>query len=203
MAPGYHSQRQANLESSILSAISDHGQITGDFGQDYVNLIVQQLRSGALPATLKQKPVAETHRPDSSADTISSGTKAISRLCRRPALHADHYRFAGMVACTRCWQICCLRGLHGRRRCDIHLPGLAGPVLMLGMAVDANILIYEPLTRGAAIAGPICKWPSAPARPRLRHHHRYPLDVNLYGHRFVRGGQRSLRGFESALPSAW
>ncbi len=133
---------------SILSAISDHGQITGDFGQDYVNLIVQQLRSGALPATLKQKPVAEnTIGPTLGADTISSGTKAIGAAYVAVLLFMLlYYRFAGMVACIALLANLLLTvAFMVAVDATFTLPGLAGLVLMLGMAVDANILIYERL----------------------------------------------------------
>ena len=133
---------------SIKSAISDRGQISGGFDQDYVNLIVQQLRSGALPATLKQKPVAEnTIGPTLGADTISSGTKAIGAAYLSVLLFMlIYYRFAGMVACIALLANLLLTiGFMVAVDATFTLPGLAGLVLMLGMAVDANILIYERL----------------------------------------------------------
>jgi SecD/SecF fusion protein len=133
---------------SIKSAITDRGQISGGFDQEYVNLIVQQLRSGALPATLKQKPVAEnTIGPTLGADTISSGTKAIGAAYMAVLLFMlIYYRFAGMVACVALLANLLLTiGFMVAVDATFTLPGLAGLVLMLGMAVDANILIYERL----------------------------------------------------------
>lgn len=133
---------------TIESAISDRGQISGDFDVDYVNLIVEQLRSGALPAVLKQKPVAEnTIGPTLGADTISSGTKAIGAAYLSVLIFMlVYYRFAGMVACVALLANLLLTvGFMVAVDAAFTLPGLAGLVLMLGMAVDANILIYERL----------------------------------------------------------
>jgi SecD/SecF fusion protein len=133
---------------SIKSAISDRGQISGGFDQDYVNLIVQQLRSGALPATLKQKPVAEnTIGPTLGADTITSGTRAIGAAYLAVLIFMlFYYRFAGMVACIALLANLLLTiAFMVAVDATFTLPGLAGLVLMLGMAVDANILIYERL----------------------------------------------------------
>jgi SecD/SecF fusion protein len=134
---------------TIQGAISDQGQISGEsFNQEYVNLIVQQLRSGALPATMKQKPVAEnTIGPTLGADTISSGTKAIGAAYLAVLLFMlIYYRFAGMVACIALLANLLLTvGFMVAVDATFTLPGLAGLVLMLGMAVDANILIYERL----------------------------------------------------------
>ena len=135
-------------EPTIQSVITDSGQISGDFDIDYVNLIVQQLRSGALPATLKQKPVAEnTIGPTLGADTITSGTMAIGAAYIAVLLFMlIYYRFAGMVACIALFANLLLTvAFMVAVDATFTLPGLAGLVLMLGMAVDANILIYERL----------------------------------------------------------
>ena len=68
-----------------------------------------------------------------------------------------YYRFAGAGGLRRpVGQPVADRGLHGAGPGHLHLPGLAGLVLMLGMAVDANVLIYERLReereRGASLA---------------------------------------------------
>lgn len=133
---------------SINAIIGDNGIIEGDFNMDYVNLIVQQLRSGALPATLKQKPVAEnTIGPTLGQDTINSGTKAIGGAYLAVLLFMlVYYRFSGMVACVALLANLLLTiGFMVAVDATFTLPGLAGLVLMLGMAVDANILIYERL----------------------------------------------------------
>ena len=133
---------------NIQSAISDRGQISGDFDVTYVNEIVRLLRSGALPATLKQKPVSEnTVGPTLGADTIKSGTRAIGLAFVAILLFmVFYYRFAGFVACVALLVNLLLTvGFMVAVNATFTLPGLAGLVLMLGMAVDANVLIYERL----------------------------------------------------------
>ncbi len=132
---------------SLRAVISDRGQISGqDFTAEYVNEVVKLLRSGALPATLKQKPVAEnTVGATLGADTIKSGTRAIGLAYMAVLLFMlVYYRFAGFVACIALLANLLLTiGFMVLVNATFTLPGLAGLVLMLGMAVDANILIYE------------------------------------------------------------
>ena len=133
---------------TLQAAISNRGSISGDFDQDYVNEIVKLLRSGALPATLKQKPVSEnTIGPTLGADTIRSGTRAVGVAYLAVLLFMlFYYRFAGMVACIALLANLLLTvAFMVAVNATFTLPGLAGLVLMLGMAVDANILIYERL----------------------------------------------------------
>ena len=68
-----------------------------------------------------------------------------------------YYRFAGLVACVALLANLLLTvGFMVAVNATFTLPGLAGLVLMLGMAVDANVLIYERLReerdRGANLA---------------------------------------------------
>jgi SecD/SecF fusion protein len=133
---------------NLQSAIQDRGQISGDFDQSYVNEIVKLLRSGALPATLKQKPVSEnTVGPTLGADTIKSGTRAVGLAFVAILIFMlVYYRFAGLVACVALLANLLLTvGFMVAVNATFTLPGLAGLVLMLGMAVDANVLIYERL----------------------------------------------------------
>jgi SecD/SecF fusion protein len=133
---------------TLQAAISDNGQITGNFDQDYVNEIVKLLRSGALPATLKQKPVSEsTVGATLGEDTVKSGTRAVGLSFIAVLIFmAVYYRFAGLVACTALLANLLLTvGFMVAVNATFTLPGLAGLVLMLGMAVDANVLIYERL----------------------------------------------------------
>jgi SecD/SecF fusion protein len=132
----------------LNAVISDRGIIEGDFDINYVNEIVKLLRSGALPATLKQKPVSEnTIGPTLGADTIKSGTRSVGlAFIAILVFMVFYYRFAGLVACVALLANLLLTvGFMVSVNATFTLPGLAGLVLMLGMAVDANVLIYERL----------------------------------------------------------
>ena len=134
--------------ATIQTEITNQGQITGQFDQKKVNRDVQLLRSGALSAELVEKPVSEnTIGPTLGADTIKRGTLAIGlAFVAVLVFMLVYYRFAGMVACVALFANLLLTiGFMVAVNAAFTLPGLAGLVLTLGMAVDANVLIYERL----------------------------------------------------------
>jgi len=144
---------------TLNAVIRDSGQITGNYTQDQVNKFVTLLRSGALPATLKGEPVSENAVSASlGADTVRSGALAIGLAFLAVLVFmVIYYQFAGLVASVALLANLLLTiGFMVGVNATFTLPGLAGLVLMLGMAVDANVLIYERLReerdRGASLA---------------------------------------------------
>lgn len=144
---------------TINSEIRSQGQITGNFTIREVNELVNILRGGALPASLKPQPVSEsTMGPSLGQDTISRGLLAIVvALGAVVAFMLLYYRFAGLVASIALLaNLLITIGFMVAVQATFTLPGLAGLVLMLGMAVDANVLIYERIReereRGANLA---------------------------------------------------
>jgi SecD/SecF fusion protein len=145
------------LDEKIISAptlnsvLPGSGQITGGSrGLDlkYVNRIVTMLRSGALSAELREKPVSEnTIGPTLGADTVKRGVWAVGLAFAVVLVFmVFYYQFAGFVACVALLANLLLTiGFMVAVHAAFTLPGLAGIVLMLGMAVDANVLIYERL----------------------------------------------------------
>ncbi len=151
---------QIRSAPTVNGAIRDSGQIYGEsFTQKEIDTLVKILRAGALPATLKQKPVAEnTIGATLGEDTIRSGTWAVLyAFIAVMVFMLIYYRFAGLVACIALLANLILTvAFMVLVHAAFTLPGLAGLVLMLGMAVDANVLIYERLReerdRGASLA---------------------------------------------------
>jgi SecD/SecF fusion protein len=144
---------------TINSRIEYSGQITGDFTRKQVDSLVNILRSGALPATLKTQPVSETTIGATlGEDTIREGVNAIMIAFAAVVVFMIlYYRFAGMVASVALLANLILTvGFMVFVQATFTLPGLAGLVLTLGMAVDANVLIYERFReerdRGASLA---------------------------------------------------
>jgi SecD/SecF fusion protein len=129
------------------AVLSDGGQISGPgFDQGAVNRLVYILRSGALNAELKPDPVSEnTVGPTLGQDTIRKGLMAVALSFGAVMLFmVIYYRFAGLVACIALFiNLLLTVGFMVMVNAAFTLPGLAGIVLMLGMAVDANVLIYE------------------------------------------------------------
>ncbi len=153
------------LDDRVVSAptldaeITNSGQITGRFDRKSVDRLVHILRSGALSAELREKPVSEnTIGPTLGADTIRRGTLAVGLAFAAVLVFMlVYYRFAGAVACLALFANLLLTvGFMVAVNSAFTLPGLAGLVLTLGMAVDANVLIYERLreerNKGANIA---------------------------------------------------
>ena len=143
----------------LQSAISSNGQISGDFTQKAIEDLVKILRAGALPATLKPNPVSEnTMGPTLGQYTINHGALSIGIAFGAVLLFMlVYYRFAGVVACIALLANLLLTvAFMVLVSATFTLPGLAGLVLMLGMAVDANVLIYERIReereRGAGLA---------------------------------------------------
>ncbi|MGL6075631.1 MAG: protein translocase subunit SecD [Fimbriiglobus sp.] len=140
------------MDDRIVSApnlkekLSAGGIITGNFDQAGVNRLVFILRSGALNAELKPDPVSEnTVGPTLGQDTIQKGLWAVGlAFAAVMAFMVVYYRFSGLVACIALLVNLLLTiGFMVAINAAFTLPGLAGVVLMLGMAVDANVLIYE------------------------------------------------------------
>ncbi|HKB36270.1 MAG TPA: protein translocase subunit SecD, partial [Gemmataceae bacterium] len=143
---------------NIQSTISGEGQITGGFTKTQVDRLVNILRSGALPATLKPLPVSEnTIGATLGEDTIRAGFWSIViAFLAVLVFMVIYYRFAGLVACVALFANLVLTlAFMVVVKATFTLPGLAGLVLMLGMAVDANVLIYERIReerdRGASL----------------------------------------------------
>jgi SecD/SecF fusion protein len=143
---------------SINAAIRGDGIIEGSFTQKKVSEFVATLNSGALPATLKPQPVSEnTMGATLGEDTIFKGTASVGAAFAAILVFMIlYYRFAGFVASVALLANLLLTvAFMVIVNATFTLPGLAGLVLMLGMAVDANVLIYERLReerdRGASL----------------------------------------------------
>ncbi len=129
----------------IQSAIGRNGQITlGGGSLQQAQDLALVLRAGALPVPLK---IAEVRNIGASLgqDSIDNGVRALilAGLLVVVVMIA-YYRFAGMIAVAglALYVLYTLAVLSGFGAV-ITLPGLAGFVLSVGIAVDANILIFE------------------------------------------------------------
>jgi SecD/SecF fusion protein len=152
------------LDDTLLSAptlrstISGDGQITGSFKQSDVDFLVGVLNAGSLPAALVSEPISEQKiSPQLGADTIRSGARAmLLATIVVLAFMLAYYRFSGFVAdLAVLLNILLVVALMISIKAAFTLAGLAGLVLSVGMAVDANVLIYERMReeteRGAAV----------------------------------------------------
>ncbi|MCR4413744.1 MAG: protein translocase subunit SecD, partial [Thermoguttaceae bacterium] len=143
---------------SIRSTIFENGIIEGRFTAQEVDELVEVLNAGALPATLSKEPISQrVIGPTLGRDTIEKGMNSLVISLSLVFLSVlVYYRFAGIVACLALvMNGILLLAIMILIQAPFSLPGLAGFALTIGMAVDANVLIYERMreeaARGAAL----------------------------------------------------
>ena len=128
----------------IKSQIFDSGQITGRFTKQSAEDLALTLRSGALPAPIEYLE-ERTVGPSLGQDSIRAGVRAsLVGLALVVVFMLFYYRGSGVNAVVALLlnMILMLAGLivFGA---TLTLPGIAGIILTIGMAVDSNVLIFE------------------------------------------------------------
>ncbi|MEN9555410.1 MAG: hypothetical protein RLZZ232_1696 [Planctomycetota bacterium] len=133
----------------IREQITNRGQISGGaggFSVEEADELVSVLNAGALEVPIDPKPLSEaTVDPTLGADVRNKGVSAtaISGLAVIVFM-AVYYRFAGLIAViSLILNLIMTVGAMVAINATFTLPGIAGIVLTIGMAVDANVLIYE------------------------------------------------------------
>ena len=139
------------LDGKVLSApninepiLGGSAQISGSFTVDSANQLAIALRSGALPVDLK---VVEERSvgPDLGADSIRKGMIAmlVGTIALMTFIVVTYGRF-GVYACAALTlNVMMILGIMAVANTTLTLPGIAGFVLTIGAAVDANVLINE------------------------------------------------------------
>ena len=130
----------------INSTITSSGVIEGSFTDAEVDLLVNVLRAGRLPAVLQQEPISQNEiSPLLGSDTIRQGRIAIVvSLVAVLLFMLVYYRFAGFVSCVALlFNLTLILALMIFVGAAFSLPGMAALVLTVGMSVDANVLIFE------------------------------------------------------------
>jgi len=128
----------------IKSQIYDQGQITGRFSQKSAEDLALTLRSGALPAPIEYLE-ERTVGPSLGQDSIRAGVNAsLVGLALVVLFMLVYYRGSGVNAVLALLlnMILMLAGLI-MFGATLTLPGIAGIILTIGMAVDSNVLIFE------------------------------------------------------------
>ena len=132
-----------------------HASITGDFTEEEVRNLASVLENPL------QTPVAVEEERSVSAtlgsDSIRSGIYAgLVGLALSFSFILIYYRFAGLVASVALIvNLVLLFGIMTMFNFVLTLPGIAGIILTIGMAVDANVLIYERLREELATGKPL------------------------------------------------
>ena len=146
------------LDGKIVSApvirdtiASGNGQISGNFTFQSATDLALLLRSGALPAPLN---IIEerTVGPDLGQDSIKAGVIALMIGFLLVILFMFFkYKIFGLIAnITLLVNLFFLVGILTLFEATLTLPGIAGIILTVGMAVDANVLIFERIKEESA-----------------------------------------------------
>lgn len=132
-------------ESAVIeAAIGSQGVITGSFTTQSAKDLALVLRSGALPASFSYLD-EEVVGPSLGADSIHDGVvAAITGFLVVAIAMLIYYRGAGINAVLALiLNLVILMAYMAWVSATLTLPGIAGIILTIGMAVDANVLIFE------------------------------------------------------------
>lgn len=128
----------------INSRIDGEGVIEGTFTQQQAADLALVLRSGALPAsltTLEERTVGPSLGRDSIRQGFMASAIGFGLLVLAIILY---YRGAGVNAVfALLLNLIILLGMMAYFKATLTLPGIAGIILTLGMAVDSNVLVFE------------------------------------------------------------
>ena len=139
------------LDNTVYSApvIQDkisggNAQITGSFSMDEAKDLSIVLKAGALPAPLKMLHNV-TVGPSLGSDSIEAGKMAaIIGTIAVVIFMIIYYRLSGVIAnFALLLNIILLFGAMASLNATMTLPGIAGVILAIGMAVDSNVLMFE------------------------------------------------------------
>ena len=152
------------LDDKVISAprinepiMGGSGQISGSFTVQAANDLAILLRAGALPAPLNVLE-ERTVGPGLGADSIRAGEiAAIIGSMAVIVFMIASYGFFGVLANIALFlNVAMIFAVLSVLQATLTLPGIAGIVLTIGMAVDANVLIYERIREEVAAGkGPI------------------------------------------------
>ncbi len=147
------------LDNKVISAPNINEPITGGrgtisgggsagFNEDELNYLVKTLSAGSLPAQLADEPIREqTIGPTLGHDNLIRGLVAcVAGLAAVGLFMILYYHLSGVVATVALvMNIILTVGVMAMLDATFTLPSIAGLVLTMGVAVDANVLIFERL----------------------------------------------------------
>lgn len=139
------------LDNQVVSApvirepiVTGSGEISGNFTVEEANDLAVLLRAGALPAPLtiiEERTVG----PGLGQDSIRSGETAafIGALLVVCFMLATYGLFGAFASIAVAINVAMMLGLLSLLSATLTLPGIAGILLTVGIAVDSNVLVYE------------------------------------------------------------
>lgn len=140
----------------LKAALRDGATISGRFSQREINQLAADLKAGSLtftPFILSEQNVS----PELGSEERAKGIIAsIVALVLVVVAMISYYHFAGVVASVAVlMNILIMWGVLQNLGAALSLPTIAGIVLTIGMAVDANVLVFERIREEFALSGRI------------------------------------------------
>jgi len=136
--------KQLVSDATIEGVITDSGLIHGSFTEDDVSRIANELNAGALPVPItfiENETIGPTL---GKIDLVKSLYASMLGLGLVLLFMIVMYRLPGLLAdIALVIYVIMMFGLLAAAHATLTLPGIAGFVLSIGMAVDANVLIFE------------------------------------------------------------
>lgn len=140
----------------IRDRIPGQGIIEGNFTQDEVNELIAIMRAGSLPADLDLE-METMVGPSLGRDSINRGLMAGAIGGAFAIIFIGiYYMGVGWIAnCANALNIFLIIGAMALLNATMTLPGIAGLVLMIGMGIDSNVLIFERIREEKAKGKPL------------------------------------------------
>ncbi len=131
-------------DPSLSTPLRDGGMISGSFSQSEVHRLATDLRAGSLSFTPKILLEQNVSPELGKSERIAGISASLLGVIAVVALMVTYYHFAGVVASIAViFNIIIVWAVMQNIGAAITLPVLAGLVLTVGMAVDANVLVFE------------------------------------------------------------
>lgn len=141
---------------TLQQAIRENASISGRFSQREVNQLAADLKGGSLsftPRILSEQNISAELGAEERSKGIVASLVALALVA---VAMIGYYRFAGLVATIAVLvNILIMWGVLQNLDAALTLPGIAGIVLTIGMAVDANVLVFERIREEFAATGRI------------------------------------------------
>lgn len=140
----------------LRAALRDSATISGRFSQREINQLAADLKAGSLsftPRILSEQNVSPELGKEERIKGITASTISVIFVV---VAMVGYYHFAGVVAsCAVLFNLLIMWGVLQCIGAALTLPSIAGIVLTIGMAVDANVLVFERFREEFAISGRI------------------------------------------------
>lgn len=141
---------------TLNAALREGGTISGRFSQREVTQLAADLKAGSLsftPRILSEENVSPELGKEERTKGIVASLIALTLVV---VAMVGYYRFAGLVASVAVLlNIFIMWGVLQNLGAALTLPGIAGIVLTIGMAVDANVLVFERVREEFRLTGRI------------------------------------------------